>query len=99
MGASSSSIMRIFLLNGIIIGLIGSTLGVALGTALCYAQYHWGLISLPGDIYFIDKVPILIDPLDILAIYGCANVICFLATIFPSRIAAGILPADSLRYE
>jgi lipoprotein-releasing system permease protein len=99
MGASSSSIMRIFLLNGIIIGLVGSTLGVVIGTLLCYAQYHWGLISLPGDIYFIDKVPILIDPVDILAIYGSANVICFLATIFPSRIAAGILPADSLRYE
>jgi lipoprotein-releasing system permease protein len=99
MGATGKSVMKIFIINGVIIGIIGSTLGVILSTILCYIQYRWGLIPLPGDIYFIDKVPVELNPIDIIGTYVFSNVICFLATIYPAWLSSRILPAESLRYE
>lgn len=99
MGSSSASVMRVFMYNGVIIGLLGSTLGTLLGVALCYVQYRWQLIPLPGDIYFINKVPVLIRPLDVLAVFVSTNVICWLATLYPAWNASRVLPADSMRYE
>jgi lipoprotein-releasing system permease protein len=60
---------------------------------------RWALIPLPGDIYFIDKLPVLIRSLDMLAVYLTANVICFTATLYPAWQASRILPAESLRFE
>lgn len=99
MGTTSGAIMRIFMLNGVVIGFIGSTVGVVLGAALCYAQYHWRLIKLPGDLYFIDTVPVLLMPLDILRVYIAANSICWLVTLYPAWRASTMLPAESIRYE
>ncbi|MDR2578288.1 MAG: ABC transporter permease [Chitinispirillales bacterium] len=99
MGATSGAIMRIFMLNGIVVGFIGSTVGVILGTAVSYIQYRWRLISLPGDVYFIDTVPMQVSAFDVAAIYIAANVICWLATIYPARQAAALLPVESIRYE
>jgi len=99
MGATSGSIMKIFMLNGLVIGLLGSTLGVALATGVCYVQLHWELIPLPGDIYFITTVPVLLRALDVCAVYVSANVICFLATLYPAWKASRIVPAESLRVE
>jgi lipoprotein-releasing system permease protein len=99
MGATAKSIMKIFVLNGTIIGLLGSTLGCALGFLLCYVQHRDQLISLPGDIYFIDKLPVLMEPWDVVAVYVTANVICLLAATFPARQASKLLPAESIRYE
>jgi lipoprotein-releasing system permease protein len=99
MGATARSIMKIFVLNGTIIGLLGSTLGCALGFFLCYVQHRYELISLPGDIYFIDKLPVLMEPWDVAAVYVTANIICLLAATFPARQASKLLPAESIRYE
>ncbi|MBD3420921.1 MAG: FtsX-like permease family protein [Chitinivibrionales bacterium] len=99
MGATTGSIMKIFMLNGVVIGFLGSTLGALAGVLLCYLQYHFKLISLPGDIYFINKLPVLIRALDVIAIYLAANLICFVATLYPALQASRILPAESLRYE
>lgn len=99
MGATSGSVMRIFMLNGVVIGLMGSTLGVALGALLCYIQYHYRFIPLPGEIYFIDTLPVLIRWADVAAIYCTANVLCFLATLYPAWSASRVLPAESIRIE
>jgi lipoprotein-releasing system permease protein len=99
MGASSGSIMRIFMFNGVVIGALGSTLGVAVGVLLCFLQYHYRFIPLPGDIYFIDTVPVLIRWTDVAAIYIAANILCFIATLYPAWSASRILPAESIRIE
>jgi lipoprotein-releasing system permease protein len=100
MGATSGSIMRIFMLNGIVVGVIGSTLGTALGLVICYIQQRWSIIPIPGDIYFINKLPVKIlwFP-DVIVIYVTANLLCFLATLYPARIASKVLPAESIRIE
>jgi len=99
MGATKTSIMRIFMLNGVIIGILGSTLGVSLGVVLCFLQYHYHFIPIPGDIYFINKLPVVIRWTDIIAIYISANIICFFATLYPSWSASKVLPAESIRVE
>jgi lipoprotein-releasing system permease protein len=99
MGATSGSIMRIFMFNGVVIGVLGSTLGVAFGAALCFLQFHYRFIPLPGDIYFIDTLPVLLRWVDVAGIYITANVICFLATLYPAWSASRVLPAESIRIE
>ena len=61
MGATTGSIMKIFILNGMVIGFFGSTLGTLVGLIVCYIQQRWELIPLPGDIYFINKLPVQIQ--------------------------------------
>ena len=95
MGAASGKILKIFMLYGTIIGIVGSTIGTGLGVIICYIQYRWQLIPLPGDIYFINAVPVLLRPGDILAVYAVANAICFLAAIYPAWRASRTPPAES----
>jgi lipoprotein-releasing system permease protein len=99
MGATGGAIMRVFMLNGVVVGFLGSTAGVALGVAICLVQYHWRLIPLPGDIYFINTLPVLVQPLDVFAVYAAANLLCWIATIYPAWLASRLLPAESIRYE
>jgi len=99
MGSSSQSIMKIFMLNGSIAGFFGSTMGTLLGVALCFVQYKWELIPLPGDIYFINKLPMLIEVLDVLLVYVSTNLICLFAASYPAWHASKMIPAESIRYE
>jgi lipoprotein-releasing system permease protein len=99
MGATSGAVMRVFMLNGVVVGFFGSTVGVALGVALGYVQQRWQLIPIPGDLYFINKLPLIVSPLDVALIFIAANVICWLATIYPAKQAAALLPAESIRYD
>lgn len=99
MGATSGDIMRIFMANGIVIGFIGSTIGTALGVGLCLAQYTWRFIPIPGDLYFINTLPVIIRPLDVIAVYIAANFICWIVTLYPAWKASRLLPAESIRYE
>lgn len=99
MGSSSRSIMRIFMVNGTVIGFLGSTIGTALGVLICYIQLRWQLIPLPGDIYFINKLPVLLRIVDIVSVYISANIICILAAGYPAWQASKMLPAESIRFE
>jgi lipoprotein-releasing system permease protein len=99
MGTTSAAIMRIFMFNGIVIGFLGSTIGTILGVALCYIQFRWQLIPLPGDVYFINSVPILLKPFDVAGVYLSSNILCWLATLYPAWRASKVLPAESIRYE
>ncbi len=99
MGAGGSAIRRIFVLQGGIIGLAGTAAGAALGWGVATVMDRYRLLELPGDVYQISYVPFVIQPLDFTLVVIAANLICFGATIYPSRHAARVDPAESLRYE
>ena len=98
MGTSAASIRRIFMLQGLMIGLLGTSLGAATGTALVYLLDRYKLIHVPIDVYQISYVPFTLKPLDFAIVVAAALAICFVATIYPSRQASKLDPAQALRY-
>ena len=99
MGSSAQSIRRIFVLQGLVIGLIGTFAGALGGTTLIYLLDHYRLIHVPIDVYQISYVPFVLLPFDFAIVVVAALVICFVATIYPSRQAAKLDPAQALRYQ
>lgn len=99
MGATGQAIRRIFMLQGAIIGVVGTALGYVLGLSLAWALKRYQFIQLPAGAYPMDKLPILISVPDTVMIGVVALVMCFLATIYPARQAARLTPAEALRYE
>ena len=99
MGAGSRSVRRIFVLQGSIIGLVGTAAGAAAGYAICTVMDRYRLLQVPMDVYQIAYVPFVIEPLDFAVVVLAANFICLVATIYPSRHAARLDPAEALRYQ
>jgi lipoprotein-releasing system permease protein len=99
MGSSSASIRRIFVLQGLIIGVIGTGAGAIGGLALIYVLDRFRLIHVPIDVYQIAYVPFKLEPFDGFIVIAAALLICFLATIYPSRQASRLDPAQALRYQ
>ncbi len=99
MGSSAQSIRRIFVLQGLVIGLIGTFTGAVAGCTLIYLLDHYRLIHVPIDVYQISYVPFVLLPLDFVIVILAALAICFVATIYPSRQAAKLDPAQALRYQ
>ena len=99
MGASSRAIMTIFMLQGLIIGLVGTAAGAGLGTGLAWVLNEYRLIRIPADVYQVSYVPFVILPADFTVVIGAAVLICFLATLYPSRQAARLEPVAALRFE
>ncbi len=98
LGATDGAIMRTFMTEGVIIGGIGTILGVSTGLALCTGLAWFGL-RLDPDVYYIDRLPINVSALDYGIVTLAALTICTLATIFPARQASQLRPVDGLRYE
>jgi lipoprotein-releasing system permease protein len=98
LGATDGAILRTFMSEGMIIGGIGTLLGVSTGAALCTGLAWFGL-RLDPDVYYIDRLPINVSAWDYAAVTVAALTICTLATIFPARQAAQLRPVDGLRYE
>ena len=98
MGATSGSIMRIFIYEGLVIGLAGTFLGVLGGLGLCAILSRYQFIKLP-DVYPISTLPVLVLPSDVILIALSATVITLVATLYPSWQAAKVDPAVALRYE
>lgn len=99
MGTSSGVVMRIFMLQGLVIGLVGTGAGAAAGLALTTVADRYRLVRIPADVYQIAYVPFIVQPLDFAVVVAAAVVICFLATLYPSRQAARLDPVQALRYE
>jgi lipoprotein-releasing system permease protein len=99
MGASARSVTIVFMLQGLIIGIIGTAVGASAGWAISVIADRYELVRIPMDVYQVSHVPFTVRPTDLLLVMVAAIVICFLATIYPSRQAARLDPAQALRYE
>jgi lipoprotein-releasing system permease protein len=99
MGATRQSIMQIFIINGLVIGGLGTLGGLGLGLGLCAILKEYQFIKLPRDVYYISTLPVTVQAPDVLAIVGAALAISFLATLYPSWQAARLDPVEAIRYE
>jgi lipoprotein-releasing system permease protein len=99
MGASARSVMAIFVAQGLFIGLVGTTAGASVGLGLATVLDRYKLIRIPADVYQVSYLPFIVLLPDFLLVVAAAVVICLVATIYPSRQAARLDPAQALRYE
>ena len=99
MGAKKRQVRRIFMYQGLLIGVIGTVIGLVLGFSTSWAAGHYHLLSLCAEVYSIDYVPFAPRFWDALLVSVVAIGISFIATLYPSWSAARVLPAEALRYE
>ena len=97
-GASPKAIRRIFMWEAMIIATLGIVLGLLLACLLCWIIATFNIVELPGDIYYLTKVPVRMQWLDILAVVGGSYVICFVAGLYPALKASRVHPTDAIRY-
>jgi lipoprotein-releasing system permease protein len=99
MGATAASIRRIFMLEGLIIGGVGTVVGLGLGLTLCGLLARYKFIDLPADVYPLSTLPVEVEPLIVALVAASAVAISLLATIYPSLAAGRLDPVEALRYE
>ena len=99
MGLTSPAVGRVFLLQGAVIGLVGTAIGLVLGLATAYVVDESGLVRINPAVYFIDHLPVHVELLDVLVVVGASLAIAILATVYPSRTAANLTPVEAIRHE
>jgi lipoprotein-releasing system permease protein len=99
MGMRARVVRRIFLMQGLVIGAVGTLIGTTLGVAAGFTIDHWHLIALDPQVYFIDHLPVRIDPLEVVFIVLASVAIAVLATWYPSAQAAKLFPVEAIRHE
>jgi len=99
LGATAGRIQRIFVLQGMLIGLAGTLAGVGLGIGACRFLESYPLITLPRDIFYQLSLPVRLQVLDVLSVSVAAFVLSLLATVYPAWKASRVPPAETLRYE
>ncbi|MBW3533714.1 MAG: ABC transporter permease [Gemmatimonadetes bacterium] len=99
MGMTRQGILRIFILQGVWIGVIGTLMGTVMGLALCWILDRYEIIRIPPDVYFVDRLPVSVQGGDVLLIVAASVLVAFAATIYPSLQAARLEPVDAIRHE
>jgi lipoprotein-releasing system permease protein len=99
MGTSSRRVMGIFMMQGLVIGVVGTAVGAVIGVSLCWVLDRYKLIQIPMDVYQVSHVPFVVLPWDLFTVVVASILICFLATIYPSRQASALDPVQALRAE
>jgi len=99
LGATRRTIRRIFAIEGLIIGVAGTSVGTALGALLCMLLQRYRFIRLPSDVYYISTLPVSLEGATILLVVASSILICFLATVYPAVQASRVEPAEAIRYE
>ena len=99
MGLTSPAVARVFLLQGAVIGGVGTALGLAAGLAVAYVVDKSGWIRINPAVYFIDHLPVHVEASDVLVVVVASLAIAILATVYPSRSAANLTPVDAIRHE
>jgi lipoprotein-releasing system permease protein len=98
MGATPRQVRRIFWIEGSIIGGAGVVMGLVLGLALCYIIWRYPIVELPGDIYYLSRVPVAVELSDVLAVMGMGVLLSLLATVYPAFRAAKVNPVEAIHY-
>ncbi len=99
LGATRGRIQGLFVLQGMLIGLTGTGIGVLAGVGFCKILARYPLVTLPQDVFYQLTLPVRMNPVDILSVAVAALLLSLLATLYPAWKAARVLPAETLRYE
>jgi lipoprotein-releasing system permease protein len=99
MGLTSPAVARVFLLQGAVIGGVGTAIGLATGLTVAYVVDKSGWVRINPAVYFIDHLPVHVEASDALVVVLASLAIAVLATVYPSRAAAGLTPVDAIRHE
>src|SRR6476659_4282061 len=99
MGLTSPAVARVFLLQGAVIGGVGTAVGLTLGLTVAYVVDKSGLVRINPAVYFIDHLPVHVEVRDVFVVVAASLAIAVLATLYPSRSAAGLTPVDAIRHE
>jgi len=99
MGATPRSILRIFVLEGLVIGALGTIAGTVAGYFLAVLLDRYQFVTLPGDVYPIETLPVAMHGLDFIIVAAAAMVISFLAAIYPAWSASRLAPVEAIRRE
>lgn len=98
MGATKRSILRIFFIEGAVIGIVGTAVGTVLGLVICAVLREYGY-PLETDVYYLSELPVVVEPVNVVTIAIGTVLVCFLATLYPAYRAASLDPVEGLRYE
>lgn len=99
LGANSKSILRLFMFEGLLVGTVGTLLGIFIGLTVCYLQIHYQLFPLDPNVYIIPAIPVDVRWTDFVAIGFASMLLSTLAALYPAKRAARLMPVDAIRWE